>query len=78
MEMKDVLFGGIVRRNALWLTCTVAAAMVLPATPAAAIDQVNTQKLRQALTVSGILGHERVFQRIANQNDGTRASGTSG
>jgi Zn-dependent M28 family amino/carboxypeptidase len=52
--------------------------MVLPATPAAAIDQVNTQKLRQAVTVSGILGHERVFQRIANQNDGTRASGTSG
>ncbi|MFN8197879.1 MAG: M20/M25/M40 family metallo-hydrolase [Nakamurella multipartita] len=60
------------------MTCTVAAAMVLPATPAAAIDQVNTQKLRQAVTVSGILGHERVFQRIANQNDGTRASGTSG
>jgi Zn-dependent M28 family amino/carboxypeptidase len=30
------------------------------------------------VTVGGILGHERVFQRIANQNGGTRASGTPG
>jgi hypothetical protein len=28
--------------------------------------------------VSGILAHERIFQRIANQNGGTRASGTPG
>lgn len=52
--------------------------MVLPATSAAAVDQVDTQRLREAVTVSGILGHERVFQRIANENDGTRASGTPG
>ena len=43
-----------------------------------AIDDVNTQKLRKAVTVSGILQHERALQRIANQNDGTRASGTPG
>ena len=30
------------------------------------------------MTVGGILSHERVFQRIANQNGGTRASGTPG
>jgi hypothetical protein len=35
-------------------------------------------KLRKAVTVAGILQHERAFQRIANNNDGTRASGTPG
>jgi Zn-dependent M28 family amino/carboxypeptidase len=51
---------------------------LLMATPAQAVDEVNTQRLRNAVTVGGILGHERVFQRIANQNGGTRASGTPG
>lgn len=46
--------------------------------PAAAVDQVPSLKLRQGVTVGGILAHERVFQRIANRNDGTRASGTPG
>ena len=66
------------RRKSLLVTCAVAAAMVLPVTSAAAVDQVDTQRLRDAVTVGGIIGHERVFQRIANQNDGTRASGTPG
>ena len=30
------------------------------------------------MTVNGILQHERALQRIANQNGGTRASGTPG
>ena len=51
---------------------------LLVATPALAIDEVNTKRLRNAVTVGGILSHERVFQRIANQNGGTRASGTEG
>ena len=51
---------------------------LLMATPAQAVDEINTQRLRNAVTVSGILGHERVFQRIANQNGGTRASGLPG
>ncbi|WIM93710.1 M28 family metallopeptidase [Actinoplanes oblitus] len=42
------------------------------------MDEINTKKLRDAVTVSGILGHERVLQRIATQNGGTRASGTPG
>ena len=59
----------------------VAVALVtalLMATPALAVDEVNTKRLRNAVTVGGILGHERVFQRIANRNGGTRASGTPG
>jgi Zn-dependent M28 family amino/carboxypeptidase len=44
----------------------------------AAVDEVNTKKLRQNVTVNGILQHERQFQRIANMNGGTRASGTAG
>ena len=56
----------------------VAMATLIPATAAVAVDDVNTKKLRNAVTVSGILQHERVLQRIANQNGGTRASGTPG
>ena len=41
-------------------------------------DEVNTKKLRKAVSVNGILQHERQFQTIANNNGGTRASGTSG
>ena len=44
----------------------------------AAVDEVNTKKLRQNVTVNGILQHERQLQRIANMNGGTRASGTAG
>jgi hypothetical protein len=43
-----------------------------------ALDEVNTKKLRNAVTVNGILGHERALQQIANLNNGTRASGTPG
>jgi hypothetical protein len=63
------------------LSIVVAVALVtalLAASPAMAVDEVNTKRLRDAVTVGGILGHERVFQRIANQNGGTRASGTPG
>jgi Zn-dependent M28 family amino/carboxypeptidase len=62
----------------------VAFAMIAPAiqisgvTTAQGVDDVNSQRLRDAVTVGGILSHERVFQRIANNNDGTRASGTPG
>ena len=51
---------------------------LLVPTSASAIDDVNTKKLRTAVTVNGILQHERAFQRIANENGGTRASGTPG
>ncbi len=62
------------------LAIPVAVALVVTLTPtqALAVDEVNTKRLRDAVTVNGIMGHQRVFQRIANQNGGTRASGTPG
>ena len=62
------------------LTIVVVALLttLLAASPALAVDEVNTKRLRNAVTVGGILAHERVFQRIANQHGGTRASGTPG
>lgn len=71
--MKRKKFGLL----AAGLASTVALT-TLPSVTAAAVDEVNSHKLREAVTVSGILGHERVLQRIANEHDGTRASGTSG
>jgi Zn-dependent M28 family amino/carboxypeptidase len=57
----------------------VAATLVLTvAAPAAAVDDIDSSRLRRAVTVGGIMSHQRVFQRIANQNGGTRASGTPG
>jgi Zn-dependent M28 family amino/carboxypeptidase len=67
-----------VRGKALLLTGIVIAATAVPVTTATAVDEVNTTKLRNAVTVSGILQHERVFQRIANNYGGTRAAGTPG
>jgi hypothetical protein len=56
------------------LTLSVAA---VPS-PVVALDEVNTQEIRHRVTVGGIMEHQRVFQRIANRNGGTRASGTPG
>ena len=58
-----------VRAKALLVTCMVAATMVVPVSMAGAVDDINTAKLRKAVTVAGILKHERVLQRIANRND---------
>jgi len=67
-----------VRGKATLLACLVAVAVAIPSTAAVAIDDVNTSRLERAVTVNGILQHERVLQRIANNNGGTRASGTPG
>ena len=45
---------------------------------ASAVDEVNSKKLRDGVTINGMLAHERAFQFIANANGGTRASGTRG
>lgn len=80
------------QKRAMALASLVLAAVVLvPATPALAGGNGNgnngngngnggpsTAKLLKAVTVSGILQHERALQRIANNNGGTRASGTPG
>ena len=66
------------RRKALVLVAALFAATVVPAGTAHAVDDIDTSSLRRAVTVAGILTHERAFQRIANENGGTRASGTPG
>ena len=66
------------RKIAIAATGVLLSVGLLSPTQASAIDHVNTSKLRKAVTVSGILEHERAFQRIANNNDGTRALGTPG
>jgi Zn-dependent M28 family amino/carboxypeptidase len=70
--------GFCVRKIAIAATGVLLSVGLLSPTQASAIDHVNTSKLRKAVTVSGILQHERALQRIANNNDGTRASGTPG
>jgi Zn-dependent M28 family amino/carboxypeptidase len=70
-----------IRRAVPVLAATLAGAVavtLVAVQPAAALDQVNTKKLRDAVTVNGILGHERALQRIATENGGTRASSTPG
>jgi Zn-dependent M28 family amino/carboxypeptidase len=62
----------------LAIPITAALIVTLAAAPASAIDEINTKRLRDAVTVNGIMSHERVLQRIANNNGGTRASGTPG
>ena len=56
---------------------SLAVVLLSPGT-ATAVEDINTRKLRDAVTINGILQHERAFQRIANNNGGTRASGTPG
>ena len=57
----------------------VTAGLVVAAVaPASADNGVDSSALRNAVTVTGVLGHERALQRIANANGGTRAAGTPG
>jgi Zn-dependent M28 family amino/carboxypeptidase len=49
-----------------------AAGVAMSAVPA------DSSALRNAVTVTGIMKHENEFQRIANENDGTRAASTPG
>ena len=44
----------------------------------AAPNNNNSAKLRSAVTVEGVRGHQQVFQDIADANGGTRLSGTPG
>ena len=63
------------RRTALAGAAALVIALVI-APRGSAIDPVDTRRSRKGVTVGGVLEHERVFQRIANNNGGTRASGT--
>ena len=56
----------------------VLAAVLAAAGVAWAAVPTNSAKLRNAVTVGGIMEHERAFQAIADANDDNRASGTPG
>ncbi len=60
------------------VTGAMVATMFVSVSAASAVDDISTGSLRKAVTVGGIMSHERVLQRIANNHDGTRASGTPG
>jgi hypothetical protein len=60
------------------LVLSVAGSALLAPTASADLDEVNSKKLRDAVTINGMLQHERALQQIANANMGTRASGTPG
>jgi Zn-dependent M28 family amino/carboxypeptidase len=65
----------------LTISATLAvAAPLMAATPvlAAPADTVDSTNLRNAVTIDNIRAHQRALQRVANRNDGTRASGTPG
>jgi Zn-dependent M28 family amino/carboxypeptidase len=66
------------RKSVVSLAVAFAATAMVPLPAQAAVEEVNTQRLRDAVTVNGVLAHARALQRIANANGGTRASGTPG
>jgi Zn-dependent M28 family amino/carboxypeptidase len=53
-----------------------ALAIIAPAANAGSVDQ--TERLRDAVKLNGILQHERKFQRIADAHQDNRAAGTIG
>jgi len=60
----------------LFAGALVALLAIVPAAPAASFDQ--SKKLRRAVTLDGILQHERKLQRIADAHQGNRAAATIG
>jgi Zn-dependent M28 family amino/carboxypeptidase len=61
------------------LTLAVAAlAALLAASVSSTAVGTDTSKLRNAVTLNGVQSHLNALQKIADQNDGTRASGTPG
>ena len=59
------------------LLAALTVALALPPLSSTAVT-ADSSALRNAVTVAGIMQHEQALQAIANQNGGTRASGTSG
>ena len=61
------------------LSALLAAALTIaPAATSADSPPGQAAKLRNAITLAGIMSHEQAFQEIANANGGTRAAGTPG
>jgi Zn-dependent M28 family amino/carboxypeptidase len=54
------------------------ASVALVGPPAAAADLSESKGFRKAVTLAGVREHQAALQEIANDNDGTRSSGTPG
>jgi len=66
------------RRTAVLAFAVVAAVFAFGSTAVAKPPDANSSKLRAAVTVDGIVAHQRALQGIANANGGTRYTKTSG
>ncbi len=71
------------RRTLATVAAVVVTGSLIVAAPAVAGQKdskkpANSSSLTKAVTVNGILQHERQLQTIANRNEGTRASGLPG
>jgi Zn-dependent M28 family amino/carboxypeptidase len=65
-------------RQMLAAAAVLVAVLVLVATAAGNPGLQRSEKLRAAVTLEGVRAHQAALQAIADANDGTRASGTSG
>jgi Zn-dependent M28 family amino/carboxypeptidase len=80
MFIKDkVVQGGCMLKTKLVLALVLALLVAFGVVGIAiAAVPTDTTALRNAVSVEGIMAHERAFQKIANSNHGTRVSGTPG
>src|SRR5262245_34692157 len=65
-------------RKAALLALALVGVLVGAPAASAAPTPTDTSALRNAVTVNGVMKHEKALQQIANANRGTRASGTPG
>ena len=65
-------------RKHLSVCVAMAATLALASTAAAKPPDVNSSKLRAAVTVDGIVEHQQALQNIADMNGGTRHTKTPG
>ena len=69
----------MMRRRAFWIVAAAVALLLGYATPAVSdSNNNNSRKLRNAVTVEGIMEHLEAFQSFADADTGNRLSGTSG
>lgn len=67
------------RSGSVGAALMMCALLFIGATPAsAAPNNNNSAKLRQAVTVDGILEHEAALEKISDAAEGNRLSGTPG
>ena len=66
------------RRTSLAACGAVLATLAFTAGAQGKPPDVNSDKLERAVTVDGIVAHQRALQNIANMNGGTRNTDTPG